>query len=81
MPLCDCEKYCMRYRKEPKEVSLTTYWKHKPYRKEHQVGSYATFRGLDEREGGSGDENERRGQAGQSSACPIFQSDYLLNNL
>ena len=47
MPLCDCEKYCMRYRKEPKEVSSTN-WKSKPYRKEYKVGSYATFRGLDE---------------------------------
>jgi len=81
MPLCDCEKYCMGYRTEPKEVSTTTYWKHKPYRKEHQVPSYATFQGLNERKGGSVSESERQGQAGQSSVCLIFQSDYLLNNI
>lgn len=68
MPLCDCEKYCMRYRTEPKEVSATTYRNHKPYRKEHQVGSYATFQSLNEREQDSAGEIQGQNQAVPSSA-------------
>jgi hypothetical protein len=76
MPLCGCEKYCMRYRTEPKQVSLTTYWNHKPYRKEHKVGSYAAFR---EGEEGSIGESQRRGQASHTGAWPIFQPIFFYS--
>ena len=62
----------MRYRTEPKEVSATTYRNHKPYRKEHQVGSYAAFQSLNESEQDSAGEIERQNRAGPSSAWLIF---------